>query len=190
MVDRHVHQQRLLFQVVAAAAVGANRRVAPEVDRDLVQPSQRLLSYERRDRARGWEIAVVLADHQHQAGAGGHVHELLGGADAGRERLLDQDVQPRLERGPRHGHVARQRRGIEDRLRFRRGDRLPQRLEDHARPGIELLAQEVERVGVGVDVGDELDLAYVWDHPPGPTAAVRAQADLRDSQRIHGRNDA
>ncbi len=186
MVDRHVDQQRLLLEVMAAAPRRTCGRVAAEVDRHLVELAQAPFLHEAGERARRGEVAVVLADHQHEARVDGHVDQLVGGAQGGGERLLEQDVQARVEGGPGHRYVAGERSGVEQRLGTRRRDGLLQRLEDHAGRRLDLRTDDLERVRIGVDVADHLDLRHVRNHAAGPVAAVRTHADLEDPQRVHG----
>src|SRR5947207_13550756 len=187
VVDGQVDQQGLLLEVVAAATRRSRRRETPEIDRDLVQLAQGRRLYEFGDCPRRWKVAVVLADHQDESGLGGHVDQLVRGAERRRERLLDQDVQPGVKGGARHGHMTRQRGGVEERIRPRGRDRLPDRFEVHTGRRAKLFAGDVQRVRIRVDVRDEVDLVDVWDDAPGPVAAVPSEANLHQSQRRHGR---
>ena len=186
MVDRHVDQQRLLLEVVAAAAVRTDRRVAAEVDRDLVQLAQRGLVDHRRDGARSRKVAVVLADHQHQATHPGGVDQLLGEAEARREGLLDHHVQAGVERRRGQGNVGRQRGRVEDRFRLGRGDRFFERFEAQLRHDLCLFAQRIERVRILVDIGHQLDFFDMRNHLSGPVTAVRTESDLQQTKRSHG----
>ena len=181
MVDRHVDQQRLVFEVVAAATRRAGHRVTPEVDLNRVELAEGRAAHNLGDRPRCWKVAVVLADHQDEARFGGHVDELMGGAQRRRERFFDQHVQPGVQRQPRHRHVTRQRRRVQDCVRPGCGDRLLQRFEAH------LPADEVQRVGIGVHVADQLDLTDFRKDSSRPVSTVRAEADLQDPKPVHGR---
>ena len=186
-MDRHVDQKRLLLEVVAAASRRAGRRVAPEVDRHLVELAQGRAMHELGERTRRGKVAVVLAHHENEPGFGGDVDQLMRGAERRREGLLHQDVQSGVERGPRHRHVPRQGGGVQHGLRPRRRDGLLERFEAHLGRCAQLLADDVQRVGVGVDVADELDLADVGDDASRPVPTVRAESDLKDPKRAHGR---
>ena len=111
----------------------------------------------------------------------------MRGAQRRRERFLDQHVKSRLQRDPRHGHVAGQRRRVQDRLRPRCRDRFLQRFEAHLGRRAQLLPDDVQRVGIGVHVADELDLGDLREDPPGPVPSVRAEPNLEDPKRAHGR---
>ena len=111
----------------------------------------------------------------------------MRGAEGRRERLLDQDVQSGVKGRARHGRMTRQRGGVEDRFRPGGRDRLPDRFEVHAGGRAQLIAGDVERVRIRVDVRDKLELVDVWDDAPGPVAAVPSEANLHQSKRRHGR---
>src|SRR3989449_2941226 len=157
MVYGHVDEQRLLFEVMAAATVGAGRRETTKVDRDLVQLAELLFADQVGDGAWSWKETVVLADHQDQIAHGCAIHQLFRRFQAGGERLLDQDVEAGVESRADHRDVARQRGGVEQRLRLGGGDRFLQRFEAPVRRYAGLLAKRIQRVGVGVDVRDDVD---------------------------------
>ena len=96
-------------------------------------------------------------------------------------------MQSGVEGRARHGRMTRQRGGVEDRFRPGGRDRLPDRFEVHAGGRAQLIAGDVERVRIRVDVRDKLELVDVWDNAPGPVAAVPSEANLHQSKRRHGR---
>ena len=186
MVDRHVDEQRLLLEVVPASTVRARCRIAAKVDGDLEQPAQRGLVDHRGDRARSGEVAVVLADHEHQSSHPRRIHQLLRQGHTRRERLLDQHVEAGVERGRRQRDVRRERCRVEDCFRLGGCDRFFQRFEAQRRGHVRLFAQRVERVRVFVDVSHQLDFFDLRNHLSRPVAAVRTESDLEQTKRSHG----
>src|SRR5438445_10090712 len=97
-------------------AVGADRRIAAELDPYLADLTEGRLLDQARHGAGGGEESVVLTHHQNHAAPGGELDQAARVDHAPGKRLLDQHVLSRLECSPSDRNVSREHRRHEFRL--------------------------------------------------------------------------
>src|SRR3989441_6081527 len=164
-------------------AVGADRRIAAELDPYLADLTEGRLHDQARPGAGGGEESVVLPPHQTHAAPGGELARAAPVAPAPGKRLLDQHVLSRLECSPSDRNVSREHRRHEYRLRLGRLQGCVKGREAAIRRYAGLRGRQREGLWVDVHASNVLHRFDAGDDAPGPVAAPGAHADLEESQR-------